>query len=188
MATALRTNGRLGSIGLASNDITDDGDQIPCMPLSPGLSAGASDDVERCFAWGDGLGARPEKSLAPLLDGSHGFGFTEFDTAIAADARELCGKEQKRRDQAKQAKAEAKQQAKAEGKQGANAAELSACAGIQDLHRRRACVEKLEGGRAVNGCSRDADCQKQAALDNQPAAPRARLSAQDQTAIEHAGF
>ena len=57
--------------------------------------------LERCFAWGPNLQARPEKSLAPILPESHGFNFTEFDTAVAADARTLCAVEKARRNGAR---------------------------------------------------------------------------------------
>jgi hypothetical protein len=52
---------------------------------------------ERCFAWAPGLKRRPERAFAPILSGSVGWNFTEFDTSLAADARELCAKEKVRR-------------------------------------------------------------------------------------------
>jgi hypothetical protein len=75
--------------------------ELPCHTLYHGareLSAHTS--VERCFAWAEGLEPRPEKSPAPLLAGSYGFNFTEYDTALAADAYDACEAERARREQA----------------------------------------------------------------------------------------
>ena len=73
--------------------------ELPCLSLYPGSSfstASSKVRVERCFAWGADLTARAEKSYAPLLTGSRGFAFTEYDTALAADARDLCAAEGQR--------------------------------------------------------------------------------------------
>ena len=46
---------------------------FPCLSfLPPHYRPGTDGGTERCFAWGEGLKARPEKSLAPLLPGSSG--------------------------------------------------------------------------------------------------------------------
>ena len=105
--TAACYSGKGGSGGTARAESDASGAfQMPCVPLHPRLAALAaaggeqqSASLEKCFAWGPNLKPRAEKSAAPLLNGSDGFSFTEFDTAIAADARDLCRKESERRRQ-----------------------------------------------------------------------------------------
>ena len=89
---------------------------FPCLSLyPPHLRPGRDGQLERCFAWGPDLQARPEKSLAPILPQSRGFNFTEFDTAVAADARTHCAVEKARRTAAQaQAQAQAAQAAAAQ--------------------------------------------------------------------------